>query len=364
MNISKVILVSTALALAWTAAADASERESRRKKREFKPSQEEIETENPHLLMPEETRGDAVVETEKQREKREERQLDIPKELREGVKAVDSDDEKVDPTGNLTVDQINAPVAAPPPADHMAPSWRDMTAANTAQMSIFPERPLFAMQPARLVVTLARGPSREPITFDQLGMVHTKRVHLLVVDPTFTDYQHLYPSPGGSPGSYTVDFTPKLAGGYRAWADITNARTGKREFVMADIGAPAATNVVKNMDSAANVGDYHFLLNFDQKPVHGTASIATLTVRDKHDNPIITLEPIMGAFGHLVGFYDDYRTVLHAHPVGAEPKSASERGGPELMFRLTPEKAGYVKLFFQIKVDGKEVLVPFGVEVE
>ena len=61
---------------------------------------------------------------------------------------------------------------------------------------------------------------------------------------------------------------------------------------------------------------------------------------------------------------DDFRTVTHVHPMGKEPTNAGDRGGPELMFHLEPSKPGFVKLFAQVKVGGKEIFVPFGVMVK
>ena len=75
------------------------------------------------------------------------------------------------------------------------------------------------------------------------------------------------------------------------------------------------------------------------------------------------LEPVMAAFAHLVGFYEDGHTVVHLHPVGPEITDANLRGGPDLEFKFYPPKPGFIKLFCQVQVGGKAVFAPFGVNV-
>ena len=71
----------------------------------------------------------------------------------------------------------------------------------------------------------------------------------------------------------------------------------------------------------------------------------------------------MNAFAHLVGFYDDDRTVVHLHPVGPEVVDQTSRGGPSLEFRFYPPKDGFLRLYCQVSVGGKMVFVPFNVNV-
>jgi len=84
----------------------------------------------------------------------------------------------------------------------------------------------------------------------------------------------------------------------------------------------------------------------------------------KGGQPFTGLEPVMGAFAHVVGFTEDYNSVLHVHPMGKEPTSDAERGGPKLEFHIEPEKTGFVKLFAQVRIDGKDIFAPFGITVK
>jgi hypothetical protein len=71
----------------------------------------------------------------------------------------------------------------------------------------------------------------------------------------------------------------------------------------------------------------------------------------------------MGAYAHIVGIADDFETIAHVHPLGAEPTSPEQRGGPDFDFHVEPAKPGFLKLFAQVRVDGRDVFLPFGVTV-
>jgi hypothetical protein len=58
-----------------------------------------------------------------------------------------------------------------------------------------------------------------------------------------------------------------------------------------------------------------------QQPVN-----ATITVTDENGKLFTQLEPVMGTYSHLVAFHEDHKTVLHIHPVGAEPQKQRTAG--------------------------------------
>ncbi|MES2571534.1 MAG: hypothetical protein V4710_15955 [Verrucomicrobiota bacterium] len=45
-------------------------------------------------------------------------------------------------------------------------------------------------------------------------------------------------------------------------------------------------------------------------------------------------EPVMNAFAHLIGFYNDYQTVVHLHSSGGDILTPEARGGPSLGFQF------------------------------
>src|SRR5690606_27193709 len=94
------------------------------------------------------------------------------------------------------------------------------------------------------VLTLATA-SGKPIGPADLLVAHTRKLHLMVVDPTLNDYQHLHPEPGAVAGEWTFTLTPRLAGAYRVFADFTPAATGRGLYASADFDVPG--DVAVNM---------------------------------------------------------------------------------------------------------------------
>lgn len=238
---------------------------------------------------------------------------------------------------------------------------------STIHLTLLPQEQIITGKPVTVMAKLNNTAQRRTLTNDDLDVVHTQPFHLLVVDESLTDYQHIHPQPTSTPGIYSFSFTPKRAAVYRAWADITPKDTHVQEFDMADLGSRRAGNVPlpvnKTESLVADAGGYHFVLSFDKPLVEGGESIGTIHVTDYKENAFNGLEPVMGAYAHIVGFYDNFSTVIHTHPLGDEPKADSDRGGPDLVFHLETPKPGFIKLFAQVHVKNHDVYVPFGVTV-
>ena len=96
----------------------------------------------------------------------------------------------------------------------------------------------------------------------------------------------------------------------------------------------------------------------------GQETALKLTVRSDSGRYIDDLQPVTGAFGELVGVYEDYRTITRFKPLGELPKSAADTGGPTLEFSFKPEKAGYIKIFGQFRINDQVVKASFGMSVD
>jgi hypothetical protein len=72
----------------------------------------------------------------------------------------------------------------------------------------------------------------------------------------------------------------------------------------------------------------------------------------------------MGAFAHVVGFSENYHSIMHIHPMGKEPETAQDRGGPVLHFHIDPNRPGFVKIFAQVRIKGQDFYAPFSVMVK
>lgn len=155
--------------------------------------------------------------------------------------------------------------------------------------------------------------------------------------------------------STTVSTARSLAAGQKT--DVTLVLE-KRD------GSPVTLIPNRSASLTATIEGLTYAVTFDGPLKVGAATLGKLTVRDASGAVFPTLEPIMGAYAHLVGFSEDFKTIAHIHPMGEEPKSASDRGAGELEFHIQPEKAGLVRLFAQVQIGGQSKFVPFTLNIE
>jgi hypothetical protein len=203
-----------------------------------------------------------------------------------------------------------------------------------------------------------------PITPEQLKIVHEKKLHLFLLSPDFKEFYHLHPSPTQTPGEYRTNFVPRTNAMLRAWAEFTTDEGQKR--VAADVNYADAKIAPLPFAQVVQItqGDLKFSIDFDDellinKPVMGHVSILNAATY----KPFKALQPILGAFAHIVAFGNDYVSVEHIHPMGDAPKDDASRAGPAVYFHLTPVRAGMLPIFVQFKIDDKDVIVPFVVRV-
>lgn len=205
------------------------------------------------------------------------------------------------------------------------------------------------------------------ILLEDLKEAHTKKIHVLIFDQSLTDYQHVHPEPTKEPGVYQFDWTPKNDGVYRLWVDVVPLETGQEEYIRTNLATVGETSktVDKIVTLNQKIQDNWYTLTFDNDTLKkGQAAMGTIKVVDAQGHDFKALEPIMGAYAHIVAINEDFETIAHVHPMGEEPSKESDRGGPTLSFHFEPKKAGYYKIWLQAQIGRKDVYVPFGVEVE
>ena len=231
-----------------------------------------------------------------------------------------------------------------------------------AQIEI--DTPLEVGVEAKAHLTLS-WPEGDPVTLDDLSEVHTRKIHLLIIDGSFTDYHHEHPVPTAQPGHYDFAFTPRKPGSYLAWADVQPNFTGIQEYAMTVI--PAATQeeplkITKDV-LETTVEGLHYTIQFQNPVKAGEVAMGTLRVTQSDGSGFTRLEPVMGTFAHLVGFHENHITVLHIHPEVAQTPAPGDHGGPDLHFRLFAPMPGFFRLFAQVQRDGVQQFAPFAVNV-
>lgn len=248
-----------------------------------------------------------------------------------------------------------------PPHSHQYPGKNE--ASNRSIKISLEKSPniLTANKPITIRFQLLRD--NKALKIDELKEVHTQKIHVLIIDPSLSDYHHVHPVIDSKKQDFVFSFTPKKTGAYQMWVDITPIKTNKQEFLVTDLGTSPLNPLVKEkVVLNTKMSPYEFTLTLDSKPKAGQEVMATITVT-KNGKPFTKLEPVMGAFAHVVGFSGDHASILHIHPMGKEPTRESDRGGAELMFHIGLKKTGFVKLFAQFRINEQDVYVPFAIKV-
>lgn len=224
-----------------------------------------------------------------------------------------------------------------------------------------------AAQPIKAMVTL-RTSSGKPVTPADLLVVHTRPLHLLIIDPSLNDYQHVHPEPAGKPGEWAFDFTPGAGGIYRIFADFTPTATGRGLYASADLEVSGAPGKMAGFNSTAPVtldqvrGDLRFSLTPGQQPVRANQPIDLKFAVRRENGSNVGLEPLMDAFAHMVAFDETRSGFAHLHPMedGALEPDLKQ---PVLNFKFTIPSPGRYVIWAQVKVSGEEIAVPFEVVV-
>lgn len=207
-----------------------------------------------------------------------------------------------------------------------------------------------------------RTASGKPVLPSDLLVTHTRRLHLLVVDPTLNDYQHLHPEPGTRPGEWRLAFTPRGAGPYRIFADFTPAATARGLYASVDLEVrPTALELVKvGRGPVVERRGVRFQLQTQSgQPLRAGEPMTLRFAAERLEGGAVVLEPVMGAMAHLVAFDVERSGFAHLHPVEAEPALKPGASRIELEFKLTIPRAGRYTIWAQVNLQGEDVFLPF-----
>lgn len=237
-------------------------------------------------------------------------------------------------------------------------------------MEVAPAAPPVAGRAVAAVVTLrtARGKAIGP---EDLQVTHTRRLHLLAVDPTLADYQHLHPVPGARPGEWAFTFTPARPGSYRIFADFTPTATGRGLYASADVAVAApADPAAAPAPAPGAVGEplvrdgHRFTLAVRPAPARAGQPLDLRFAVERTDGAAFALGEVMDAFAHLVAFDAERSGFAHLHPVVSGPARPGPSPRTELDFKLTIPRGGRYTIWAQLSLNGREEFVPFQFEVK
>jgi hypothetical protein len=162
---------------------------------------------------------------------------------------------------------------------------------------------------------------------------HEKELHLIVLGTrSLTDYQHVHPTLAAD-GTWTARLRLEPGTSYRMYAD--GSTEGASFLATADLwttGGHLAPGPVPAPSDTADVAG--LTVTLDQ--ADGVARLAVT----REGRPV-TLEPYLGALGHLVAIRVDDLSYLHVHP----------EEGPTPRFMVSGLAPGEYRFFFDFQVD-------------
>lgn len=186
---------------------------------------------------------------------------------------------------------------------------------------------------------------------------HDKELHLIVVRTDGSRFRHVHPTLAAD-GTWSLPWEWSAAGTYRVYTDFVPEGGDPVTLTRTVDVAGAFTPATPALATTATVDGFTVDLVGDL--VVGESAQLTLSV-SKDGEPVTTLQPYLGAFGHLVALREGDLAYLHVHPEGDEP-TAGETSGPEISFMAEAPTPGRYLLYLDFQVDGQVHSAPFVVE--
>lgn len=189
------------------------------------------------------------------------------------------------------------------------------------------------------------GPDGRPVT--DYTTSHDKDLHLIVVRSDGRHFRHVHPAIDGA-GTWSLPWRWTAAGSYRVFADFLPAAAGKALTLTStvDVAGDFTPSALGKDSTEATVAGYTVTL--DGGPASGKSAMLRFTVT-RDGKAVTTLQPYLGAAGHLVALRAGDLAYLHVHPMD-EPTAES---GPDIAFMAEAPTPGRYLLYLDFQVDGQ-----------
>ncbi|MED4779369.1 hypothetical protein [Brevibacillus choshinensis] len=194
---------------------------------------------------------------------------------------------------------------------------------------------------------------------ETLQLSHEKMMHVIIVSKDLSYFDHVHPEYEGN-GRFHVDIKFPNGGEYKLIADFIIKDSGPMllsHWVTVRGDVITEKPLKADIDLSKVVNDKMISLSFDELK-HGHEVTMTFTILDsKTMQPVLDLEPYLGAIGHVVALSDGAQNYLHIHPIDETTK------GPDAKFITTFPTSGLYKLWGQFLHHGTLITVPFTIQV-
>ena len=219
-----------------------------------------------------------------------------------------------------------------------------------------------------------------------------QNISFFLIDPSMTDYQNPKLERSETPYAFNFSFIPKLSTSYRLWVITTPNSSGKEEALGGWIGKEEPSFIDRKLSYKTSMNGYIFTLSSDRAPMVGSSCIININVADQDNKPVQSQAQAVSPFAmeynmrepnFIIGFYDDFQNIIHSNEYSEAQESnnaalsatpnqdlfftaqmgrtaaAPSSIGPDYKFKIEPKQQGFVKLFAHLKINGKDMVVPF-----
>lgn len=183
---------------------------------------------------------------------------------------------------------------------------------------------------------------------------HEKKLHLIVARADGAHFRHVHPTLAAD-GTWSVPWEWASAGSFRMFADFIPSTTGAGLTLSTTVQVPGDFSPEPAVPhTETRTGEYDVAVSGSLVAGQGTQLEFSVS---RDGAPVTSLEPYLGAFGHLVALRDGDLAYLHAHPHGDAPQSG-ETSGPLITFEVTAPTPGRYLLFLDFQVAGEVFTAP------
>ncbi|MFG1607486.1 hypothetical protein [Actinoplanes sp. NPDC049265] len=214
---------------------------------------------------------------------------------------------------------------------------------TSAGLTLAPKAATFTAGRQQTFQFAIHGAGNAPVT--TFAVVHDKPLHLVVIRRDLSGFQHLHPAMAPD-GTWSIPLALAQPGSYRAIADFTAIVGGQQVPVTlgADLTVPGDYRPVALPAPVQQAVTGDFQVAYEGRPRIGVTQPLLMTVIAQGRQA--TLEPYLGAFGHLVVMREGDLGYVHVHP---EPALADGK----VKFWLAAPGPGRYRMFFDFQVAGK-----------
>ncbi len=203
------------------------------------------------------------------------------------------------------------------------------------------------------------GPDGQPLT--AYDTEHEKKLHLIVVRTDGSGFRHVHPTLD-STGTWSTPWQWDRAGSYRVYADFVPTAYGDKIALTRTVDVAGPMAIGPRPPEATTVRANEFSVSVDGSVTADEESELVFTVT-RDGEAVTTLQPYLGAYGHLVALRDGDLAYLHVHPMG-EPGDGMTEPGPEIEFMVEPPTAGRYWLYLDFQVDGTVHTAAFAITAD